>query len=211
VRVGSKLSLDSQGEHEFWNWERCRTKIRGLRGRLGFKESSMLRFLGLSLSLEDGTVHDDLGNHPFPEVAPGIYCILSGYADAEPIPETLKLVSFRQLPGGHAYHKAFVGRAVLSIQRVFGSKSRMLVEAARLLDGCEVNYGDCSVRVHALPLVAVTVVLWTESPEFSASASMLFDASISHYLTTEQVAGLGELTSARLRHAYGVLIGTENP
>ncbi|MFQ5999692.1 MAG: DUF3786 domain-containing protein [Candidatus Bathyarchaeia archaeon] len=176
-----------------------------MRGRLDFKESSTLRFLGLSLSLEDGGVHDDLRNCPFPEVTPSIYCILSGYAEAEPVPEAAKLVSFRQLPGGHVYHKAFLGRAVLSIQRVFGPKPRMLVEAAKLLGGSEVDYGDCSVRVYSLPLVPITVVLWAGSPEFPASANMLFDASISHYLSTEQVAMLSELTSARLRHAHEVL------
>ena len=194
--------MGSQSKHEIWNWERCKTKIRSLKGRLGFKESSTLRFLGLSLSLEDGRVHDDLRNRPFPEVAPGIYCILSGYAETEPVQEALKLVSFRQLPGGQAYHKAFLGRAVLSIQRVFGPKPRMLVEAAKLLGGSEVDYRECSVRVNSLPLVPITVVLWAESQEFPASANMLFDASISHYLTTEQVAMLSQLTSARLRHAH---------
>lgn len=197
--------MGSQSKHEFWNWERCKTKIRSLKGRLGFKESSTLRFLGLSLSLEDGRVHDDLRNRPFQEVAPSIYCILSGYAETEPVQEALKLVSFRQLPGGQAYHKAFLGRAVLSIQRVFGPKPRMLVEAAKLLGGSEVDYRECSVRVNSLPLVPITVVLWTESQEFPASANMLFDASISHYLTTEQVAMLSQLTSARLRHAHEVL------
>ncbi|MBE0512430.1 DUF3786 domain-containing protein [Candidatus Bathyarchaeota archaeon] len=197
--------MGSQSKHKFWNWERCKTKIRGLKGRLGFKESSTLRFLGLSLSLEDGRVHDDLRNRPFPEVAPSIYCILSGYAETEPVQEALKLVSFRQLPGGQAYHKAFLGRAVLSIQRVFGPKPRMLVEAAKLLGGSEVDYRECSVRVNSLPLVPITVVLWAESQEFPASANMLFDASISHYLTTEQVAMLSQLTSARLRHAHEVL------
>ena len=197
--------MRSQNEHKLWNWERCKTKIRSLRGRLDFKESSTLRFLGLSLSLEDGMVHDDLRNCPFPEVTASIYCILSGYAEAEPVPEALKLVSFRQLPGGHAYHKAFLGRAVLSIQRVFGPKPRMLVEAAKLLGGSEVDYGECSVRVNSLPLVPITVVLWAESQEFPASANMLFDSSISHYLTTEQVAMLSQLTSARLRHAHEVL------
>jgi len=196
--------LGSQSEYKFWNWERCKTKIRSLKSQLGFKESPTLRFLGLSLSLEDGRVHDDLRNRPFPEVAPSIYCILSGYAEAEPVPETLKLVSFRQLPGGHAYHKAFLGRAVLSIQRMFGSKPRMLVEAAKLLGGSEVDYGKCSVRVNSLPLVPITVVLWAENPEFPASANMLFDSSISHYLTTEQIAMLSQLTSTRLRHAYEV-------
>jgi len=161
--------------------------------------------LGLSVSLEDGMVHDDLRNRPFPEVTPSIYCILSGYAEAEPVPEAFKLVSFRQLPGGHAYHKAFLGRAILSIQRAFGPKPRMLIEAAKLLGGSKVDYRECSVRVNSLPLVPITVVLWAESQEFPASANMLFDASISHYLTTEQVAMLSQLTSTRLRHAHEVL------
>jgi len=201
--------LRRQSEHEFWSWERCKTKIRGLKGQLGFEESSTLRFLGLSLSLEDGMIYDDLRNRSFPEATPSIYCILSGYAEAEPVPEALKLVSFRQLPGGHAYHKAFFGRVVLSVQRLFGPKPRMLVEAAKLLGGSEANYGDCSVVVRSLPLVPITIVMWAESPEFPASANMLFDASISHYLTTEQVAMLSQLTSTRLRHAYEVFMGKQ--
>jgi len=197
--------LGSWSEHEFWNWERCKTKISSLKGRLGFKESPTLRFLGLSLSLEDGTVHDDLRNRSFPEVTPSIYCILFGYAEAKPVPEASRLVSFRQLPGGYAYHKAFLGRAVLSVQRVFGSKPRMLVEAAKLLGGSKAEYGDCSIKIYSLPLVPITIVLWVENREFESSASILFDSSISNYLSTEQVAMLSELTSARLRHANEVL------
>ena len=198
--------MHSQKEHKLWNWERCKTEIRGLKGRLGFKEAPTLRFLELSISLRDGIIHDNLRNCPFPEVAPSIYCILSGYAEAETVPEALKLVSFRQLPGGHAYYEAFLRRTVFSIQRVFGSKPKMLVEAGKLLGGSGVNYGECSVKVYSLPLVPIVVVLWTESQEFSASANMLFDASVSHYLTTEQVAMLSELTAVRLKHAYEIFI-----
>lgn len=70
-------------------------------------------------------------------------------------------------------------------------------------------HGECSIKVNSLPLVHVFVILWIESPEFSASANMLFDALISHYLTTEQVAVLGEITSIRLRQAYEVLIDNQ--
>ena len=193
--------MRTQNEHKHWNWERCKTRIRGLKGRLGFKDLSTLRFLGLGISLKDGLVYDDLRNRPFPEGAASIYCILSGYAEVEPVPEALQLISFRQLPGGHAYYKAFLGRSVLPIQRVFGQTPEILAEAAKILGGSEVDYGDCSVRVYSLPLVPITVILWVESSEFSVSANMLFDASISHYLTTEQVAMLSQLTSVRLRHA----------
>jgi len=164
-----------------------------------------LKFLGVSVSLEDGLVFDELRNQPFPEVAPSLYCILSGYAGAKLVPETSKLISFRQLPGGHAYYGAFVRRAVQPIERVFGSRPETLVEATKLLGGCQMSLGDYSVKIYSLPLVPAYVVLWSKSPEFPASANMLFDSSIRYYLTTEQVAMLGEFTSLRLRHAYEVL------
>ena len=176
-----------------------------MRGQLGFSVSSSLKFLGVSVSLEDGLVFDELRNQPFPEVAPSLYCILSGYAEAKLVPETSKLISFRQLSGGHAYYGAFVRRAVQPIERVFGSKPEMLVEAGKLLGGSQIGLGDYSVKVYSLPLVPVSIVLWAKSHEFPASANMLFDSSIGHYLTTEQVAMIGEFTSLRLRHAYEVL------
>jgi len=176
-----------------------------LRGRLGFSVSNSLKFLGVCVSLEDGLVFDELRSQPFPEVAPSLYCILSGYAESKLVPETSKLISFRQLSGGHAYYGAFVRRAVQPIERLFGARPEMLVEAAKLLGGSQMRLGDCSVKIYSLPLVPVYVVLWSKSPEFPASANMLFDSSVSHFLTTEEVAMLGEFSSLRLRHAYEVL------
>jgi len=192
-------------EGDLWTWIHCKTKITGLRGRLGFADSSFLRFLRLGFSLEDGSVFDELKNQPFTAIAPSLYCILSGYADAKPIPETLKLVSFRQLPGGYAYYNAFSRRAVNSIQKIFGSKPERLIDAAKLLGGSKAGYGDYSVKLYSLPLVPITIVLWAESQEFESSASILFDSSVGNYLSTEQVAMLGELTSVRLKHANEVL------
>ena len=200
-----RQTMDKQKEHEFWNWEHCKTRIKSLKGRLGFEESPTLKFLQLSLSLENGVIYDNLRNRLLPEAAPSIYCILSTYADAKPIPEALKLVSFKQLPGGNAYNQAFLRRTVLSIKQVFGPKPKLLAEAAKLLGGTKKSYGDYSVEIRSLPLVPITVILWTQSAEFQASVSMLFDATISHYLTMEQVAILGGLTSAMLRHAFEAL------
>jgi len=184
---------------------RCRDKITGLRGRLGFSDSPFLRFLGLSISLESGSVFDELRNKRFAALAPNLYCILSGYADAKPISETFKLISFRQLAGGHAYYNAFLRRAVNSIQKVFGSKPERLVESAKLLGGSKTEYGDCSVKIYSLPLVPITVILWAENREFESSATILLDSSVGNYLSTEQVTMLSELTSVRLRHANEVL------
>ena len=192
-------------ESGLWTWVRCKSKVSELKGKLGFADSSFLRLLGLRVSLDEGSVFDELRNQPFVEIAPSLYCILSGYADAKPISETLKLVSFRQLPGGHAYYNAFLRRAVNPIQKVFGSKTERLVEASKLLGGSKTEYGDCSVKIYPLPLVPIAIVLWAQNREFESSVSILFDSSIRNYLSTEQVAMLSELTSARLKHANEVL------
>jgi len=190
---------------DLWTWVRCKSKIIGLRGKLGFTDSPFLRFLGLRVSLEDGSVFDEPRNLPFTAIAPSLYCILFSYADAKPVSETLKLISFRQLPGGHAYYDAFLRRAVNPIQKIFGSEPRKLFETAKLLGGSKARYGDCSVKIYSLPLVPITIVLWAENREFESSASILFDFSVGNYLSTEQVAMLGELTTLRLRHANEVL------
>ncbi len=186
---------------EIWTWEKCGPKIRTLRGKLGFSDSSSLKFLRLTLSLETGRIHDEIRNKPFPEITPSVYCILSGYADAQPALETNKLVSYSQLQGGQSYYNAFLRRAVHPIEKTFRSDPQRLWHAARILDGEKLGLGDCSIRIRALPLVPIVVILHGASSEFSASANMLFDSSASNYLSTEQLAMLGELMSARLRHA----------
>jgi len=191
---------------ELWNWERCKVKIRSLRGRLGFSEDPVLKFLGLELHLEDGSVHDALTNLPLKQeyrTFSDIYCILSCYADAKPTPITSNLVTSKQLQGGR-YCNVMVGRAKSSIQNVFGSRSALLVESAKLLGGSEVDlgYGDHSVEINTLPLVRLTIVLSEEDAELPASVQVFFDESITNYLELEQVGMLSELTANRLKKAY---------
>jgi hypothetical protein len=194
---------------ELWNWERCKIKVRSLRGRLGFSEDPVLKFLGLGLYLEDGSVHDALTglslNQEYRTYS-DIYCILSHYADAKPKPIASNLVTSKQLQGGR-YCNVMVGRAKSSIQNLFGSRSTSLVKSAELLGGSEVNfgYGDRSVGINALPLVRLTIVLSEEDAEFPASAQIFFDESITNYLVLEQVGMLSELTANRLKKAYQCL------
>jgi len=187
---------------EIWTWTKCKDRITSLRGRLGFADSPSLKFLKLTLSIETGQIHDEIRNKPVPEIEPSVYCILSGYADSQPASETHNLISYSQLPGGVGYNNAFIRRAVQPIERTFGSDAESLWKAAKLLDSEELSHGDCSVKIRALPLVPIVIILQSATSEFPASGTMLFDSSASTYLSTEQLAMLGELTSARLRHAH---------
>jgi len=184
---------------QIWTWDKCKSKITSLRGRLGFPDGSRLEFLKLNLSLETGKIHDQIKDKPLPEVEPEVYCILTGYANSQPIPETHTLVSFAQLPGGASYNNAFIRRAVMPIERAFGFDAEKLWDAAKTLGAERLAYEYCSVKVRALPLVPIIIILHAATSEFPASATMLFDSSASNYLSTEQLAMLGQLTSTRLR------------
>jgi hypothetical protein len=188
-----------------WTWEKTREKILTLRGRLGFPDSSVLKFLRFSLSLEDGSIYDELTDKTTKTAETSIFCILTGYAEAKPIPETGKLVSFEQLPGGRAYYNTFRKRATQQIERVFSTKPQMLLKAAELFDATKLGYGDYSVRFYALPLVPIHVILWSSDMEFPTSASILFDSTVSNYSSTEQIAGIGELSAFRLKQAFEAL------
>jgi hypothetical protein len=158
-----------------------------------------LRFLKYRLSLEDGRLFDELKGHYFSGNTSGIYCLLSGYANSEEEPpETSELLSFAQLHGGRAFQRAFVERAVRPIAKKFGADCRMLREAASVLNGRELEYGDCSFRIQALPRVPIFIILHEVSSEFSAHANILFDSCTNRYLSTEEASILGALTTARL-------------
>ena len=186
---------------DIWTWKKCQSKLNTLQGRMGFPDSPSLRFLKLSLSLETGEIHDEIRNKPYPEAKPTTYCILSGYAEAKPTTETNLPISLSQVPGGTAYNTAFIHRAVQPIEHIFGSNAQRLWTAASFFNAEKMSHGDCSVRIYALPLVPIVVILHAATTEFSASANMLFDSTISNYLSTEQIAMLGQLTSLRLSQA----------
>jgi hypothetical protein len=141
--------------------------------------------------------------HPY-EVK-GIYCILCGYADSTPVQETSKLISFKQISGGRLYHTPFTYRVLKPIEKTFGKDPQSLLSAGELLGGTRTELGDCSVKIYSLPLIPITIVLWSETDEFAASANIFYDSSITNYLSTEQIVMLSELTASRLRLALKAL------
>ncbi len=164
------------------------------------------QFLGYALDvetsefhdlLEKGTVHSEWGVQI-------MTALLVHYSLASETPKSGKLVKFKDLPGGYAYEHAFIQRAVNPIAQVFGDKPAELVEAAKLLKGKRLDYGDSSVEIPALEGIPIVYILWA-AQEFSASANVLFDESASCFLSTEGLAGLGELTTHRLLKAQSIL------
>ncbi|MGR3319557.1 MAG: DUF3786 domain-containing protein [Candidatus Anammoxibacter sp.] len=107
-------------------------------------------------------------------------------------------ISFREIPGGGAiYDSAYQKRVIKPLIETFGNNSGLLLETAKKFDGKKSNYGDVSVTVNVFHSVPVTYIIWFGDEEFSPSATILFDESISSYLPVEDIvimAGLATYT-----------------
>jgi hypothetical protein len=123
---------------------------------------------------------------------------------ADGTPPAGKWISFRNLPGGLGYDTAFQGRANLRLAQAFGTDRASFVIAAHSLGGERLSFGDASFLFRVLPRVWLAVVLHLADEEFPASANILFDASASHHLPTEDLAVLGGLLAGRLIRAAAV-------
>ena len=100
---------------------------------------------------------------------------------------TNKLISFKELPGGTNYFPAFYKRAIKPLLDYFGKEPHLLVAAAEKLGGHKADYGDVAVTINAFSRVPITIVLWQGDDEFAPQGSIIFDATISDYLSTEDI------------------------
>jgi hypothetical protein len=116
--------------------------------------------------------------------------ILHYIITAKGTPNTGKLIGFKQVPGG-LFEYASLSREVLApLLDQFGKEPERLVEAAANLGGSEAGYGDTAVSIKAFPNVPVVIVLWRGDDEFPPNASILFDSTVSNYLSTEDMSVL---------------------
>ena len=169
---------------------------------LSSEKGSDYDMLGYAINLETGKIRDLLSedNSSDDGVLQILTILLSHYSASNPVARTEILIKFRNLPGGYAYERAFHDRAVQPILQVFGDNPTELVASARLLKGEPLSYGDVSVEIPTLEGIPLVYILWARN-EFPASATLLYDESACHYLPTEDLAILAELTTNRLLKA----------
>ena len=124
--------------------------------------------------------------------------LLHYLATADGTPQKDQWIAFRNLPGGLGYEAAFQSRANRRLSHTFGTNRVSFEAAARALAGERLSFGDASFLFRLLPRVWLAVVLNLADEEFPANANVLFDAAVSHYLPTEDLAVLGGMLAGRL-------------
>lgn len=124
--------------------------------------------------------------------------ILHYLTSAKGSPATNKLITYRELPEGANYFPTFSKRAIKPLLHHFGKEPHRLVDAAEKLGGHKVDYGDVAVTINAFRRVPITLVLWKGDSELAPEGSIIFDATISDYLSTEDITVLCEIITWRL-------------
>jgi len=109
-----------------------------------------------------------------------------------------KLITFRELPEGSVYSPTFSQRTIKPLVDHFGQEPCLLVDAAEKLGGHKADYGDTAVTINAFSRVPITIILWRGDDELAPQGSVVFDATISDYLPTEDITVLCETITWRL-------------
>jgi hypothetical protein len=117
---------------------------------------------------------------------------------ADGYPLTGKWVAYKDIPGGLLYAGVFARRVTEPLQRRFGRFAPSFRETGIRSGGEPVEIGDASFILHAFPCVRLQYVLWEGDEEFPSSVQLLFDASVDHYLTLEDMVVLGQVMTGRL-------------
>jgi hypothetical protein len=115
-------------------------------------------------------------------------------------------ISFSELPDGRFYTAAFQGYTGGELVKTFGNDESGFAKSAAQIGGWQLRLdealGDRAFAFQVFPHVNLLVVYWLGDEDFPPSYRILFDAAISHHLSTDACAILGSTLTRRLIKAY---------
>ena len=125
--------------------------------------------------------------------------------------QTGQWISFSELPDGRFYTVAFQGYTGGELVKTFGNDEHGFAKSATRIGGWQPRLdkalGDEAFAFRVFPHVTLLVVCWLGDEDFPPSYRILFDAAISHHLSTDACAILGSTLTRRLIKAYEQLNG----
>lgn len=118
--------------------------------------------------------------------------ILHYFIQAKGTPLSGKMVTYKELREGINYFPVFYKRAIKPLVTNFGNEPQLLLNVAEALGGHKADYGDAAITIDAFSRVPVTPVLWKSDEEFAPEGNIMFDSTISDYLTNDNLHTLCE-------------------
>jgi hypothetical protein len=164
----------------------------------GTGKSLLLAFLGDEIVIS----HPDISvryNGRGAEVPMWVKILTLHYLDrAGGTPPQGEEITFKQLDGGLGYFPAFQRRCITPLLEAFGADMDRFMKTGTAVGGIRSPLGDHALVFKAFANVKVTFILWKGDDEFPPSGSVVFDSSISDYLSTEDVAVLCNMIAVRI-------------
>jgi hypothetical protein len=117
--------------------------------------------------------------------------LLTYLRTADGTPLAGRWISFRELPNGGFYHRAFQGYAPDRLTKRWGFDSDGFSGACLSLGGTRLDLGDAGFSLRVLPRIDLAAVYWLGDEDFPSRASILFDAHAIRYMVTDGLAILG--------------------
>ena len=124
--------------------------------------------------------------------------ILTYLQTADGAPSADRWISFRELPNGGFYHRAFQGYAPNRLTKRWGLDVDGFVAACCALGGVRLDLGDAGFVLRVLPRIDMAAIYWLGDEDFPSRASILFDANAYHYMVTDGLAILGSQLVGRI-------------
>ena len=122
-------------------------------------------------------------------------------SDGSPVSGTW--VGYKDIPGGLLYASVFGRRVTEPLAKKFGRSAKPFMDVGTTVGGKAGGVGDASLVFQALPRIPMQYVLWEGDDEFPPNVQLLFDASVDHYLSLEDIVVLGQMATRRLLHSPG--------
>ncbi|MFH1169088.1 MAG: DUF3786 domain-containing protein [Chloroflexota bacterium] len=113
--------------------------------------------------------------------------ILHYFLTARGTPLSGRLITYKDLPEGTVYFPTFSKRAIKPLVDNFGGEPQRLPEAALALGGHKADFGDAATTISAFSRVPITLVLWRGDEEFPPEGNILFDSTVTDYLSVEDI------------------------
>jgi len=122
--------------------------------------------------------------------------LLTYLATADGTPPSGRWITYRDLPDGMFYAQAFRGYAEMRLVRELGTGGiaafcRGMERLGGLPEAVGSGEGNAAYAVQVLPRIRLAAVYWLGDEDFPSQASVLFEETAPHYLSTDGLAVLG--------------------
>lgn len=121
-------------------------------------------------------------------------CILAYLINAQDLPPANKFVGPEHLPSGQFFFRGQHSLPTKKLEETFGKSPERLYGVSKKFDAKRSEFGDASIKLHALPRIPLTIIIWRSDEEFDARASILFDQTAGNHLPLDALGALANLT-----------------